>query len=147
MLRFWSIFDDSCWGWGWVVLHYGQTQQKPSNKYGHVSIISSLIFQFAKALIATFKFKNYSKKIWSKIMQLNRKLWVKIMKNIFLFVGRFVLEFNHSAAQGALSSQLNCVGTYAITWVVESRTKHLKKFWTNLFHLGNATIVEFHQIL
>ena len=25
---------------------------------------------------------------------------------MFLFVGRFVLEFNHSVAQGALSSQL-----------------------------------------
>ena len=35
----------------------------------------------------------------------------------------------------------------ASTWVVENRTKsrHLKKFWTNLFHFVNITIIEFHQ--
>ena len=37
-----------------------------------------------------------------------------MIKNMFLFVGRFVLEFNHSAPQEALSSQLHGFNYYTV---------------------------------
>ena len=58
------------------------------------------------------------------------------MKNMFLFVGRFVLEFNHSAPHG---SQLPTTQPHSSeSSKIEQKSKS-KQFWTNLFHFVHLT--------